>query len=88
MSGGSPITFSIYDATTGQEHVAEVKDPVTGQWVKTFPFTAGNDVTLDLRSTGIIPMAINSLIISSFFLRAEFLILYYQKKYTDLLIIF
>lgn len=57
---GSPISFKIYDAVTGQEHVAEVKDQTTGQWVKSYPFTAGSDVVLDLRSTGIIPMAVNS----------------------------
>jgi len=59
VPSGSPISFKIYDAQTGQEHVAEVKDQ-TGQWVKSYPFTAGSDVVLDLRTTGIIPMAVNS----------------------------
>lgn len=57
ISKGTPITFTIYDAETGKEQVAELKDPATGQWVQTYPFEAGSAVTLDLRSTGIIPMA-------------------------------
>jgi PKD repeat protein len=56
ISGGSPLTFTIYDSQTGKENVAEVKDPATGQWVSTYPFKAGSDAVLDLRSTGIIPM--------------------------------
>ena len=57
ISKGTPLTFKIYDAQTGEEKVAEIKDPVTGQWVSTYPFEAGSAATLDLRSTGIIPMA-------------------------------
>ncbi|MDD1729567.1 MAG: PKD domain-containing protein [Methanospirillum sp.] len=57
---GSPISFTIYDAETGQEQVAEVLDPATGEWKKSYPFTEGCDIILDLRSTGIIPMAVNS----------------------------
>ena len=56
VSKGTPLTFTIYDCQTGQEHVAEVKDPATGQWMQTFPFDAGCDITLDLRATSIIPM--------------------------------
>jgi PKD repeat protein len=56
ISSGSPITFTIYDSQTGKENVAEVKDPVTGEWVSTFPFESGTHVMLDMRSTGIIPM--------------------------------
>jgi len=53
---GTPITFTIYDAQTGKECVAEAKDPATGAWMKTYPFDPGCDAVIDLRATSIIPM--------------------------------
>jgi PKD repeat protein len=55
IAKGSPLMFTIYDAETGQEHGAEIMDPVSGQWIQTFPFESGSDVILDLRSSGKIP---------------------------------
>ena len=56
IPSGSPITFTIYDSQTGKECVAEVKDPASGTWMKSFPFDPGCVAVLDLRATSIIPM--------------------------------
>ncbi len=54
---GTPVTFTLYDAQSGREFTAEVKDPETGTWVQTYPFQPGTDLTLEMRAISVIPMA-------------------------------
>ncbi|HWQ67102.1 MAG TPA: PKD domain-containing protein [Methanospirillum sp.] len=65
ITEGIPLTFAVYDAQSGNEFVAEIKDPKTGEWMYTYPFKAGDDEILDLRATSVIPMAVNSSKISN-----------------------
>ncbi len=52
---GSAIYFTLFDAQTAKEYSLEVKDPVTGNWMPSYPFES-KDISLELRATSVVPM--------------------------------
>ena len=55
IKAGDPVTLIIFNAQTGKENVAEIKDPQTGTWKTSIPFISGSDLKLEIRATTIIP---------------------------------
>lgn len=57
VQAGTPVKLLIFDALSGKESVAEIKDPQTGAWVTSIVYNPGTDLQLEIRASSIIPAA-------------------------------